>query len=93
MKLLTVLSYRASQYPQLFFPYCDRPSFTPIQNSSKITVLCVLIFKILDRGWGVAGDSYLKRKCMALRAKYFEMLCVAVMYLNCLRRNSGASTT
>ena len=27
----------------LFFPYCDRPSFTPIQYNRQVTTICVLI--------------------------------------------------
>jgi hypothetical protein len=35
----------SSQHPQpTFHPQCDRPSFTPIQNS-KIIVMCILIYK------------------------------------------------
>jgi hypothetical protein len=32
----------------VFFTYCDRQSFTPI-HTSKIVVLCILIFKFTER--------------------------------------------
>ena len=37
------------KHPHLtFLPQCQRPSFTPIQTTGKITVLYILIFKFLD---------------------------------------------
>jgi hypothetical protein len=41
------------RHPQpTFVPQCQQPSFTPIQNKAKITVLCILIFVFLNSKLG-----------------------------------------
>jgi len=43
------LQHPVLKHPQsVFFTYCDRQSFTPI-HTSKIVVLCILIFKFTER--------------------------------------------
>jgi hypothetical protein len=47
----TLLRTPFSGTPQsIHYPWNEAPSSTPIQNSSKITVFLILIFRLLDRG-------------------------------------------
>jgi hypothetical protein len=53
--LLPLSSKYSPQHPVLkyptykFYPYCEIPSFTPIQNNRKIVVLYILIYKCLEK--------------------------------------------
>jgi len=38
-------------YKHIFFPKSERPSFAITQTRNKTTVLCTLIFVVLDRKW------------------------------------------
>jgi len=44
-----VHSQNTSNPQSTFFPYCERPIFTPMQKTGKIMLLYVLLFKLFDR--------------------------------------------